>query len=54
MSSLAYFEMRLMLAMLLWTFDLELDAASQNWADQKAYTLWEKPDLMVKLRPRDI
>ena len=49
--SLAYHEMRLMLAKVLWSFDVELCEQSKNWTDQKVYTLWEKPALMVKLTP---
>ncbi|TVY67409.1 Cytochrome P450 monooxygenase aclL [Lachnellula suecica] len=50
--NLAYAEMRLILARLLWNFDLELDARSENWTDgMKMYILWEKPALYVKLKP---
>jgi cytochrome P450 len=50
--NLANVEMRLILAKLLFNFDLELDKArTSNWLDQKAFTLWEKPPLWVKLRP---
>lgn len=50
-NSLAYAEMRLILARLLWNFDLELMPESRNWKDQKIYTLWEKGALNVKLTP---
>jgi averantin hydroxylase len=44
--------MRLILARLLFNFDLELDKArTGNWLDQKTFTLWEKRALWVKLRP---
>lgn len=50
--SLAYAEMRLILARLLWNFDLELQSKCKNWiAEQKTYTLWEKGNLDVKLKP---
>lgn len=50
--SLAYAEMRLILAKVLFSFDLELVDKRQDWMkDQKLYTLWEKPSLMVKLKP---
>lgn len=49
--SLAYAEMRLILARLLWKFDLELMPESRNWSDQKIYTLWEKGAINVKLSP---
>jgi hypothetical protein len=43
--------MRIIAVKLLWSYDLELCPESENWIDQKAYTLWEKPDLRVKFRP---
>lgn len=33
--SLAYAEMRLVLARMLWNFDMELHSSSLNWDDQK-------------------
>ena len=48
--SLAYNEMRVILARLLWNFDLELCAESEKWDRQCTYTLWEKPPLMCRLR----
>ncbi|KAG9237249.1 cytochrome P450 [Amylocarpus encephaloides] len=49
--NLAYAEMRLILARLLWNFDLELEEKSRRWIDgMKMYTLWEKPPLHVKLK----
>lgn len=47
--SLAYNEMRVMLARLLWNFDLQLCAESDKWNRQLTYTLWEKPPLMCRL-----
>ncbi|KAF2012093.1 cytochrome P450 monooxygenase-like protein [Aaosphaeria arxii CBS 175.79] len=55
--NLAYAEMRLILAQMLFNFDLELvdnggDKDGKGWLDgQKVFTLWEKPDLMVRLSP---
>lgn len=50
--SLAYSEMRMILARVLWNFDLELQPESENWVtDNRTYTLWEKGDLKVKLIP---
>jgi len=50
--SLAYAEMRLILAKVLFNFDLELVDKTQEWMKgQKVFTLWEKPSLMVKLHP---
>ncbi|CAG8977132.1 hypothetical protein HYALB_00003353 [Hymenoscyphus albidus] len=52
--SLANAEMRLVLARVLWAFDLELQPESKNWIDQRAFALWEKPPLMVKITPRKL
>ena len=49
--NLAYHEARVLLCEVLWNFDLELTKESENWAQQEMYTLWEKPALMVKLKP---
>jgi cytochrome P450 len=51
-TSLAYAEMRLILAKVLFNFDLELVDKTQNWLEgQKVFALWQKPSLMVELRP---
>lgn len=51
-SSLAYAEMRLILAKIIFNFDMQLDDASRNWyKDSKAYVVWQKPPLMVHLTP---
>ncbi|OBT62545.1 hypothetical protein VE03_07403 [Pseudogymnoascus sp. 23342-1-I1] len=42
---LAYVEMRLILAQVLWNFDMELATKSENWADQKIFMLWQKESL---------
>ncbi|KAE8152566.1 cytochrome P450 [Aspergillus avenaceus] len=52
--NLAYMEMRLAVALVLWHFDLELCPASETWDRQRAFTLWEKPELLVKLKPRKV
>ncbi|KAK1636086.1 cytochrome P450 [Colletotrichum phormii] len=50
--NLAYVEMRIMLARLLWNFDLVLAEDSKAWVEtQKIYTLWEKGPLNVYLKP---
>lgn len=50
--NLAYAEMRLIAAKVLFNFDLELQDAFTDWMEgQKVFTLWEKPSLMVKLHP---
>lgn len=49
--NLAYSEMRVIIARLLWNFDLKLEEESRRWIDMKVFILWEKPPLMVKLTP---
>ncbi|KAL4901846.1 hypothetical protein BDW74DRAFT_67207 [Aspergillus multicolor] len=51
--NLAYAEMRVGLARVLWNFDLELCEESRNWVEQKTYVLWEKGPLMCRLRIRE-
>ncbi|PVI01258.1 cytochrome P450 [Periconia macrospinosa] len=48
--NLAYHEMRLIMASILWHFDMELCPESDGWINQKTYTLYEKPDLWVKFK----
>lgn len=50
--NLAYLEMRLVISRLVWHFDLE-DCTPGNWRDQKVFMVWDKPPLMVKLKPVD-
>jgi cytochrome P450 len=51
--TLAIAEMRLILARLLWQFDLKL--VEDNWSieDQKIFFLWKKPALRVVLQERE-
>ena len=49
--NLAYMEMRLILARLVWNFDLELCEESIGWEKQKIYILWEKGPLWVRCKP---
>jgi cytochrome P450 len=48
--SLAYHEMRLILASVLVHFEIELCPESENWMDQQTHFLWDKKPLMVKLK----
>ena len=48
--ALAYNEMRVLIARVLWNFDLELCNESMAWSSQVTYTLWEKGQLMCSLR----
>ena len=49
-TSLAYLEMRLIMARMLWNFDLELADQDFEWTKQKAYIVWEKEPLMVRVK----
>lgn len=52
-NSLAYIEMRLVLARILFNFDMVLRAESRHWLEnQKAYNIWSKPPLHIRLSPR--
>lgn len=53
-TNLAYFEIRLIFARMLWNFDFELMEESRDWTDQKIFTLWEKKSLNIKLTPRQV
>ncbi|KAF8867033.1 putative cytochrome P450 monooxygenase [Acephala macrosclerotiorum] len=48
--SFAYNEMRVILARVLWNFDLVLEKESASWNEQKTFTLWEKGALMCRLK----
>lgn len=50
--NLAYFEIRSILTRMMWHFDMELCEQSRAWTQQKAYLMWDKPPLWVKLRNR--
>ncbi|KAL0935178.1 cytochrome p450 [Colletotrichum truncatum] len=50
--NLAYVEMRIMLARIIWNFDIDLADDSQDWMkDQMIYVLWAKGALNVYLKP---
>ncbi|KAF5492575.1 Cytochrome P450 monooxygenase 1 [Colletotrichum siamense] len=50
--NLAYVEMRIMLARMIWNFDLVLADDSQDWMErQMIYVLWAKGALNVYLKP---
>ncbi|KAF2971803.1 hypothetical protein GQX73_g1680 [Xylaria multiplex] len=50
--NLAYAEMRLILAKLVYNFDMSLAEDSRHWLrGQKAYTVWDKPALNVNMKP---
>jgi len=43
-------EIKLILAKLIFNFDLELVDKNADWLDQKVYTLWRKSPLMVRVK----
>lgn len=43
--------MRLILARMVWNFDMELAPDSKQWINQPSYVVWEKGNLNVKLTP---
>ena len=49
--SLSYMETRLILARLLWNFNMELMPESSNWHVQKTFLLYEKGPLYCRLTP---
>jgi cytochrome P450 len=49
-SSLANLEMRIILARLIWRFDLKLAPSSEEWMEgQQVFDVWGKPPLNVYL-----
>ena len=51
-NSLAYAEMRLVLANMVYNFDLDLATESKGWAEkQRAYPLWKRGPLKVFVEP---
>ncbi|RAH50530.1 cytochrome P450 [Aspergillus brunneoviolaceus CBS 621.78] len=50
--NLAYVEMRLILARMVFNFDMELDQPGSDWLHQECFLLWQKPSLPVKSIPR--
>ncbi|KAL7629562.1 hypothetical protein AAE478_001083 [Parahypoxylon ruwenzoriense] len=50
--NLAYAEMRLILARIIYNFDMSIAEDSLDWMDkQQAYTLWHKPALNIHMKP---
>ncbi|KAI1121880.1 benzoate 4-monooxygenase cytochrome P450 [Nemania abortiva] len=53
--SLAWSEMRLILAKLIWVYDLELVNTRLDWhGDSEMHTMWKKPDLIVHAKNRGV
>lgn len=50
--SLAYAEMRMILARVIYNFDLEIAEESRGWMEkQRIFLFWEKGPLHVHLKP---
>ncbi|KAI2614033.1 cytochrome P450 ClCP1 [Hypoxylon fragiforme] len=50
--NLAYAEMRLILAKIIYNFDMTIDDDSRDWLrNQPAYNLWDKPALNIHMKP---
>ena len=49
--SMAYHEIRIILAKVLWHFDLQLCPESEKWNDMKIYIMWDKGPLYCQLKP---
>lgn len=47
--SLAYSEMRLILARVIFNFDLKMAYESRDWIEQKVFNLWDKGPLYAYL-----
>ncbi|KAL8704284.1 MAG: hypothetical protein Q9201_002538 [Fulgogasparrea decipioides] len=50
--NLAYLELRLILARLVWEFDVELVDKAWRWDGQKSWILWEKSGLLCMVKGR--
>ncbi|KAJ5204915.1 cytochrome P450 monooxygenase [Penicillium cinerascens] len=50
--NLAYSEMRLILALIIYNFDMKIADESRGWIIQKNFLLWQKGPLKVYLTPR--
>lgn len=51
--NLAYAELHLVIARLLWKFDVEVLEGQEDWLSaQRVFVLWDKGPLMIKLKPR--
>lgn len=48
---MAMHEMRINLAYVIFAYDFELCDERQDWANARAFALWEKNDLRCRLKP---
>lgn len=55
LSSLAFIELRLILARIVFNFNMELAPECRGWTDdQKVFAFWNKPALDVYYTPRKV
>jgi hypothetical protein len=47
--NMAWHEMRLLLAKLVYNFDIESDVGP-DWPDQKVYVIWDRKPLICRLK----
>ena len=55
--SMAYFELRLVLARMLWNYDLSLPGGQGTglvWTDQKTYATWDKQKFEIRIAERPV
>jgi hypothetical protein len=53
--SMAWIEMRILIAKMVFLFDYELVDNDLNWErDSPAFILWQKPELWTKVTPRNV
>ncbi|KAI1325877.1 cytochrome P450 [Xylariaceae sp. FL0255] len=56
--NLAYAEMRMIMARIIWNFDLTLAEESRNWfqvnVKGRGFIGWERPPIYIHLKPRDM
>ncbi|KAK7420612.1 hypothetical protein QQZ08_010304 [Neonectria magnoliae] len=50
--NLAYAELRMILARVMWNFDIKLADRSSDWMNQRTFLAWEKEGLYIHLTPR--
>lgn len=51
--NMAYLELRIAVAKMVWLYDLEMACEIRDWYEAcEDYGLWKKPDLLVKFRPK--
>jgi hypothetical protein len=52
---MAWMEMRILIAKMVFHFDYELVDDNLDWVrDSSCFILWQKPDLWTKVIPRDV